>query len=105
MVVDTHLHTWNFQRARYEWLDNDTSILKRNFQIEEIDENRKRAGITAGVLVQAANNEEDTIWMLEVAEKNEWIKAVVGWLPLLDPQASAHALENKYAGNKYFKGI
>jgi L-fuconolactonase len=105
MIVDTHIHIWNFQKAYYLWLDGDTSILNCTYNIDEIETERKDLNITGGVLIQAANNFEDTDWMLEVATKTEWIKGVVGWLPLTDPRATEKALEEKYFGNKYFKGV
>lgn len=104
-IVDTHVHVWNFERADYVWLKGDTSILNRSYHIEELEDQRKKAGVTDGVLVQAANNFEDTDWMLEVAEKAEWIKGVVGWLPLMHPAETARALGEKYYGQKYFKGV
>lgn len=104
-IVDTHIHVWNFEKAEYEWLKGDTSILNRSYHIEEIEEERKEAAITDGVLVQAANNFEDTDWMLEVAKKNDWIKGVVGWLPLMLPSETAKALGEKYYQQEYFKGI
>lgn len=104
-LIDTHIHVWNHDKAEYEWLKNDTSILKRSYNIEEIAEERLQAGVTEGVLVQAANNFEDTDWMLEVAEHTSWITGVVGWLPLMDPEAAERALTKKYASNKYFKGV
>ena len=58
-VIDTHIHVWNFEQARYDWLKNDTSILHRNYDIADLEHDRVAAGITGGVLVQAANNFED----------------------------------------------
>jgi L-fuconolactonase len=104
-IVDTHVHIWNFEKAEYAWLKGDTSLLNRSYSIEELEEERKKAGVTDGVLVQAANNFEDTDWMIEVAEKNDWIKGVVGWLPLMDPIETAKALGEKYYQQKYFKGV
>jgi len=104
-IIDTHIHTWNFEKARYSWLEGDTSILNRTYSIEELEEERKKTNVEYGVLVQAANNFEDTDWMLEVAEKNEWIKGVVGWLPLQKPEECKAALKDIYLKNQYFKGI
>jgi L-fuconolactonase len=104
-IIDTHIHVWNFDKAEYDWLKNDTSILKRTYHIEEIETERTALGITGGVLVQASNNVEDTNWMLEVAEKTDWIKGVVGWLPLMNPDETNRLLENVYLKNNYYKGI
>ena len=104
-ITDTHIHCWNFDHAAYEWLKNDTSILNRTYNIDEIEEERKLVGITQGVLVQSANNFEDTDWMLEVAEKYDWIKGVVGWLPLMDPHLAGNVFNEKYNLDKYFKGV
>lgn len=105
MIVDTHIHVWNFEKAHYSWLDGDRSILNRTYNTDEIDAERKNLGITTGVLVQAANNLEDTHWMLQLADETGWLKGVVGWLPLMDPSSTQDLLENKFLKNKYFKGV
>jgi L-fuconolactonase len=103
-IIDTHIHVWNFDKAVYPWLDGNTSILNRTYNIEEIEAERNAVGVTEGLLVQASNNLEDTNWMLEVAANNGWIKGVVGWLPLMDTAATEKAV-NEYGKNNYFKGV
>jgi L-fuconolactonase len=102
-IIDTHIHIWDFLKANYSWLQGNNTILNRTYSIAELSEERIKAGITAGVLVQAANNFEDTDWMLDVAEREDWIAGVVGWMPLADTQKMQLAL-SKYHKNKYFKG-
>jgi L-fuconolactonase len=104
-MIDTHVHIWDFSRARYSWLDNDTSILKRNYLIEELEPERLAAGVTGGVLMQAANTTQETDYMLEVAAATHWIKGVVGWVPLPDPGQVQQLLEEKYGKQPYFKGV
>ena len=87
-IIDTHVHIWDFTRASYDWLKNDQSILNRSYSIAEFDTVRQQVGLTEVVLVQAANNFEDTDHMLEVAANNDWVTGVVGWLPLTDPAQS-----------------
>ncbi|MES2648184.1 MAG: amidohydrolase family protein [Bacteroidota bacterium] len=103
-IIDTHIHTWDFTKAEYDWLKGDVSILNRAYHVSEINEARKMAGVTEGVLVQAANNKEDTSWMLDVAANTDWITGVVGWLPLMDPQATEAGLL-LYKNNPWFKGV
>lgn len=103
-LVDTHVHAWNLDRAEYPWLANDTSILNRSWNLDELEEERIKAGVTEGVLVQAAGNDEDTGLMFEIADSTPWISGVVAWLPLLEPEPFAGKLE-AYQRNKYFKGV
>lgn len=104
-IVDTHIHVWDFTKAEYDWLNGDASILNRTYSIEEISHDRKEAGVSEGLLVQAANNLDDTNWMLELAKKVPWISGVVGWLPLLHPKQTDSLLHSTYTGNNYFKGV
>ncbi len=104
-IIDTHVHVWDIERAEYPWLKDDTSILNRTWRIEEIENDRKKAGIIAGVLVQASGNLEDTQLMLEAAGKTDWIAGVVIWLPLMDPKATQQLLEERFSKEKYFKGV
>lgn len=104
-IADTHIHIWDFSKAKYAWLEGNTTLLNRTYSIEEIGEERIVAGISKGILVQAANNFEDTDWMLHVADTTDWIAGIVGWLPLTDPAATIKALQQKYAKEKYFKGV
>lgn len=104
-IIDTHIHVWDLDHARYDWLDNEGPMLKRTYNIHEIEGDRKELNITKGILVQAADNLEDTDWMLEVARQTDWIAGVVGWLPLQDPLETEKLLAQKYLPNKFFKGV
>lgn len=105
MLVDTHIHVWDLEKAEYPWLKGNTSILNRTWKIEELESERKEAGVTMGVLVQASGNFADTDLMMEVAAQTDWIAGVVGWLPLTDTVATQKALGEKYLKQKYFKGV
>jgi L-fuconolactonase len=104
MIVDTHIHVWDLEKAEYPWLEGDKSILNRTWKIGELEPERKKAGVTMGVLVQASGNFEDTHLMIEIAGQTDWIAGVVGWLPLTDPITTQKVLEEKYLKEKYFKG-
>lgn len=104
-IIDTHVHVWDLNRAAYPWLKGDQSILNNDWRIGQLEEERKKAGVTAGILVQASGNIEDTELMLETAYQTDWIKAVVAWLPLMDIKATQQLLEERFLKEKYFKGI
>ncbi len=99
------MHIWDLNRAAYPWLEGDESILNRTYLLPELEAERLQAGVTAGVLVQAAGNKEDTALMLAAARQTGWIKGVVGWLPLTDPDATHVLLEQQLSNESYFKGV
>lgn len=104
-IIDTHIHIWDLEKIHYAWLDGDTSILNRSYRFDELLPSFQKMQITGGVLVQAANNLEDTRWMLETARQYKEIKGVVGWLPLTDPDAVQTLLETDFLNQEYFKGV
>ena len=103
-VIDTHMHSWDLQKVRYSWLDGDTSILAQNYYPSGIEAQLEAANVSAAVMVQAANNIEDTEFMFDCAEQYPWIIGVVGWVDLLNPETAKKQLE-AHLQNKYFKGI
>src|SRR5882672_10381350 len=105
MIIDTHVHIWDLDRAEYPWLKGDRSLLNQTWHIEQLESERTEAGITSGILVQASGNMEDTRLMLETARQTSWINGVIGWLPLMDAEATGDILEKRYLKEKYIRGI
>jgi L-fuconolactonase len=104
-IIDTHVHIWDLIKVHYSWLQGDDSILARNYLPAELYPQLSKVHVTSAVLVQAANNLEDTELMLSAASQNDWIKGVVGWVPLQDPSKTQALIENWKATNTYLKGI
>jgi L-fuconolactonase len=104
-VIDTHIHIWDFEKAEYPWLSADETILHRNYLLDELCPQLTSSGVSHGVMVQAANNFEDTALMLETAASHSWILGVVGWLPLTSPRLTRQWILEKFKGNKYLKGV
>ncbi|HRP57322.1 amidohydrolase family protein [Agriterribacter sp.] len=104
-IIDTHIHIWDLEKARYEWLDNDTSVLNRSYHLEELLPEMSNTPVASGILVQAANNLEDTTLMLDTAGRHREIIAIVGWLPLMEPHKVQMLLEKQFDKEPYFKGV
>lgn len=105
MIVDCHQHFWDLERVAYPWLVPEYGPIYRTFAPAELEPQLIAAGIDRTVLVQSANSFEDTDSMLAHAAEHEWIGAVVGWVPLEDPAATARALDGTYLANRWFRGI
>ncbi len=93
-VIDAHQHVWDPQRARYDWLGPELSPIDRRMTFDEVEPSLARAGIDATVLVQSADNDEDTALMLEVAADNPKVVAVVAYAPLERPAEVAARIES-----------
>ena len=102
--VDTHQHFWNMDEVAYPWLKPAHGPIYRNFGADELAPQLAAAGVDKTVIVQAMNSYADTDAMLAIAEDNDWVAGVVGWLPIHDPAETARKLE-EYRLSPYFKGV
>ncbi|HEX4442751.1 MAG TPA: amidohydrolase family protein [Galbitalea sp.] len=93
LIIDAHQHVWDPGRARYDWLTPELAPIDRTMTFAELEPQLDRAGVSATVLVQSADNDEDTAFMLEVAANNPRIAAVVAYVPLERPSDVATHIE------------
>jgi L-fuconolactonase len=103
-IIDAHQHVWDLAKARYEWLGPELAPIDRTMQFAELKPSLARAGISATVLVQSADNDEDTALMLNVAAANSEIVAVVAYAPLDRPAELSARLEG-FRNNSLIVGI
>ena len=103
-MIDTHQHLWKPSERRYEWLDAAGLPLNADFGPELVEAEVAHAGVTATVLVQAADTYEDTFYLLSVAARSPIVTGVVGWVPLDRPDEAEAALD-LYAASPVLRGI
>jgi L-fuconolactonase len=92
VVIDSHVHIWDPSQVHYPWLV-DAPSLDRRFDLTDVEDEHRAAGVVAVVLVQAADHLDDTRLMLRAATADPRVAGVVGWVPLLDPRAAERSLE------------
>ncbi len=93
IIIDAHQHVWDLERARYDWLGPALAPIDQTMTFPQLKPSLTRAGVDATVLVQSADNDEDTALMLDVAAANPEVVAVVAYLPLARPKDAATHLE------------
>ena len=103
-IIDAHQHTWDLSKVAYPWLGPEAGTLYRGYLVSELEPQLSEAGVTATILVQAANSFADTVYMLDQADCTPWIIGVVGWVPLLRPDETVKAL-SRFTQNPWFKGV
>jgi L-fuconolactonase len=92
-IIDAHQHFWNPARAAYDWLTDDLAPINRAIEFDELAPLLAATGVERTVLVQSADNWDETVYMLEVARDHPEIAAVVAWVPLDEPRSAADLLE------------
>ena len=80
MIIDSHQHFWKLSRNDYKWLTEDLLELYRDFMPNDLYPILNEHQIDKTIVVQAAPTVEETLFLLTLFEKYDWIAGVVGWL-------------------------
>lgn len=102
-MIDAHHHIWLRSRGDYHWLENAPAILQPDYKTDDLRPLLKSCGIEQTVLVQAAETTDETLYILNVAARTDFVAGVVGWLDFDDPDFEK-VLED-YARYPKFVGI
>lgn len=87
MRIDSHQHFWAVARGDYGWLTPELKPLYKDFAPQDLQPLLKTQNIDGTILVQAAPTLAETHYMLELADANDFIKGVVGWVDFESPDA------------------
>jgi L-fuconolactonase len=82
MRIDSHQHFWNFNAERDGWITDEMEIIRHDFLPQHLRPVLIRNNIEGTVAVQADQSEEETLFLLELARNDDFIKGVVGWVDL-----------------------
>ncbi|WP_409367783.1 amidohydrolase family protein [Lysinibacillus sp. 38-6] len=82
MIIDSHQHFWKLSRNDYKWLTEDLLELYRDFMPNDLYPILNEHQIDKTIVVQAAPTIEETLFLLTLFDKYDWIAGVVGWLDL-----------------------
>ncbi len=82
MILDTHQHYWKVARGDYHWMSPEVKALCRDFLPADLQPELERNGVAATIVVQAAETEAETRFLLDLARQTPSIAGVVGWLEL-----------------------
>lgn len=81
-MIDAHVHFWNYHKVRDAWITDEMKLLQRDFLPRDLTNEIKENNVEGVVAVQADPSENETLFLLNLAEKNPVIKGVVGWIDL-----------------------
>jgi len=83
MKIDAHQHFWRYSPREYAWIDETMGAIRRDFLPVDLEKETSGIGIDWVISVQARQTLEETRWLLDLAAKNDFIRGVVGWVPLI----------------------
>jgi L-fuconolactonase len=83
--IDSHNHFWKFDPVRDAWINEDMQIIRRDFLPADLLPLLTKNGFDGTVAVQADQSEAETDFLISLANENDFIKGVVGWVDLHSP--------------------
>jgi len=86
MRIDAHQHFWQYDPDRHRWINDEMSAIRRDFFPGDLATILKTLQIDGTIAVQADETMVETTFLLDLAAKNDFIKAVVGWTDLHSPE-------------------
>jgi L-fuconolactonase len=84
MRLDAHQHYWIFDPQRDQWITDEMQVIRRDFLPADLQPELEKNQIQGTIAVQADESEAETIFLLDLAARHDFIKGVVGWVDLKD---------------------
>jgi L-fuconolactonase len=107
MRIDSHHHIWDLSIRDQEWITGEAmQPIRRNFVISDLKDAIASSLIGRTILVQTVTDYAETPELLKIAQSEQLVGAVVGWLKIDAPDAMEHL--HRYLdlpGAEYLKGI
>ncbi len=104
MKIDAHQHFWIYDPSQYAWMDGDAMApLRQNKLPADLTGEQMKVGFDGSIVVQARQSLEESRWLLKLAETDERIKGVVGWVDLRAENVADELAE--FASHPKFVGV
>jgi L-fuconolactonase len=103
MILDAHHHFWRYSREEYGWISAEMEVLARDYCVSDLREAAGACGVTGSIVVQARQTVEETDWLLDLADGDDFIRGVVGWAPLA--AADVGETLDRWSGRPKLRGL
>ncbi|MFA6057477.1 MAG: amidohydrolase family protein [Taibaiella sp.] len=84
--IDAHQHFWKYNKVKDGWITGKMKVIQKDFMPEDLEPVLKAQGINGCVAIQSDQSEEENNFLLNCADKHEWIRGVIGWIDLQQPE-------------------
>lgn len=82
MRIDAHNHFWFYSLQDFPWINEGMRAIRRDFVPDDLRQHQLQATIDGTVAVQARQSLDETNFLLNCANKHEFILGVVGWIDI-----------------------
>lgn len=82
MKIDAHQHFWQFDPIRDSWINEEMSVIQKDFLPKDLKPVLQANNIDGCVVVQSDQTEAENMFQLQNASENSFVKGVVGWVDL-----------------------
>ncbi len=103
IAIDSHQHFWNYSPQRQAWMSEEMTLLKRDFLPSDLLPMLKKCSMQGCIAVQASQTEEENTFLLTLANQNDFIRGVVGWVDLQSDQVEQRLA--RYSNSKKMRGF
>jgi L-fuconolactonase len=86
MRIDAHQHYWTTSRTDYGWLKLSLGRIYADYMPEQLKPLLDQFDFQKTIVVQAAPTLEETEFLLDIADREDTIAGVVGWVDLESDQ-------------------
>ena len=80
--IDSHQHFWKYDPVRDSWINDEMSVIRKDFYPEQLQKILEANGFDGCITVQSDQTEIENAFQLGHAMKFDFIKAVVGWVDI-----------------------
>jgi L-fuconolactonase len=105
MRIDAHQHFWRYRPETHGWITESMPVLERDFLPSDLEPLLRAQGFNGCVAVQAAQSVAETRFLLDLAGRHPFVRAVVGWVDLVSPdlerQLEHFCLDPRFRGVRH----
>lgn len=82
MTIDSHQHFWRYNPVRDGWITEEMAALQRDYLPEHLLPELKLNHVEGCIAVQADQSEDETMLLVDLAQRHSFIRGVIGWVDL-----------------------
>ena len=101
-ALDAHQHFWKYSAEEYPWIP-EGSALHRDWLPQDLAALQGPLKLQGAIAVQARQSLGESRWLLELANRHEVIRGVVGWVDLRSPEVEQQL--HLFAAHPKFVGV